>query len=105
GGRAGAGLGGGGKRQGKKYNRGRGGGQALTPSTGRGFGGMSRCSLTSPPSHKRVVTIMASAIHTRPPCFLTRSSSACTCPRSRGCSTRYSCTACPCRPERAHQSA
>ena len=27
-------------------------------------------SLTSPPSHKRVLTIMASAIHTMPPCFL-----------------------------------
>ena len=59
------------------------------------------CSLTSPASHKRVRTIMASAIHTMPPWVLTRISSACTCPRSRGCSTRYSCTACPWTPARA----
>src|SRR4029434_10783784 len=56
---------------------------------------MSRCSLTSPPSHKRVLTIIASAIHTMPPCFLTRSSSACTCPQSRGCLTRWLLTALP----------
>ena len=33
------------------------------------------CSLTSPPSHKRVQTIIAKAIQTIPPCFLTRISS------------------------------
>ena len=54
---------------------------------------------------QRVLTIMARAIHTMPLCFLTRSSSACTCPKSRGCSTRDSCTACPCRPERARHAA
>ena len=38
--------------------------------------------LTSPPSHKRVQTIIAKAIQTIPPCFLTPDlSSACTCPR------------------------
>ena len=31
---------------------------------------MSRCALTSPPSHKRVLTIMASAIHTMRALFL-----------------------------------
>ena len=41
------------------------------------------------------VPIMASAIHTRLPCCLTRLASACPCPKSRGCATRYSCTACP----------
>ena len=66
---------------------------------------MSRCSLTSPASHKRVLTIMASAIHTMPPCFLTRISSAWTWPRSRGCSTRCSCTAWPWRPARAPHAA
>ena len=30
--------------------------------------GLSRCSRTSPPSHTRVLTIMAKAIHTMPPC-------------------------------------
>ena len=67
--------------------------------------GQSRGALTSPPSHKRGVTIMASAIQTMPPCCWTRRSSACTWPRSRGGSTRYACTACPCRPARAHPSA
>src|SRR5437016_1563325 len=86
-------------------NSGRGAAQRRTRSISRRIRGMSRCSLTSPPSHRRVCTIMAMAIQTIPPCFLTRSSSACTCPRSRGCSTRYSCTAWPCRPERVHQSA
>ena len=38
---------------------------------------------------------MANAIQTMPPCIFTRISSACTCPRSRGCSTRCSCTAWP----------
>ena len=36
---------------------------AFTRSTSRRIRAMSRCSLTSPPSHKRVLTIMASAIH------------------------------------------
>ena len=46
--------------------------QRLTRAVSRRIKGTSRCSLTSPPSHKRVVTSMASAIHTIPPCFLTR---------------------------------
>ena len=78
---------------------------ARTRSISRRISGMSRCSLTSPASHKRVLTIMASAIQTMPPCFLTRISSACTCPRSRGCSTRCSCTAWPWRPARAPHAA
>ena len=45
--------------------------------------------------HTRVETIMARAIQTMPPCLLTRLSSACTGPRSRGCSTRCSWTAWP----------
>jgi len=64
---------------------------------------MSRGSLTSPANHSRVLTIMASAIHTMLPCCLTRMSSACTCPRSRGCSTRCSCTAWTWTPPRAIQ--
>jgi hypothetical protein len=79
--------------------------QRRTRSISRRIRGRSRGALTSPPIHKRVLLIIASAIHTIPPCFLTRSSSACTCPKSRGCSTRYSCTTCPRRPERAHQAA
>ena len=55
--------------------------------------GRSRRSLTTPPNHKRVLTISASAIQTIPPWRLTRHSSAWTCPRSRGCSTRCACTA------------
>src|SRR6266567_4176537 len=82
-------------------NRGRWAAQRLTRSISRRINDMSRCSLTSPPSHKRVQTIIAKAIQTIPPCFLTRISSACTCPRSRGCSTRCSCTACPWAPPRA----
>jgi hypothetical protein len=66
---------------------------------------LSRGSLTSPASHRRVVTIMASAIHTMAPCVLTRLASACPCPRSRGCSTRDSWTAWPGRPARAHHVA
>ena len=57
--------------------------------------GRSRCALTSPPSHTRVLPIMARAIRTLPPWCLTRSSSACPCPRARGCSTRDSGTAWP----------
>src|SRR5215831_13485304 len=66
---------------------------ARTRATRRRIRDKSRCSLTSPPSHNRVLTIIASAIHTMPPCFLTRISSACTCPRSRGLWTQCSCTA------------
>src|SRR4029434_2467411 len=57
-------------------NKGRRAAQRFTRSISRRIRGMSRCSLTSPPSHKRVLTIMASAIHTMTPCFLTRISSA-----------------------------
>ena len=71
-----------------QIKRGRHAAQRLTRLLSRRIRGMSRCALTSPPSHKRVLTIIASAIHTTPLCFLTRSSSACTCPKSRGCSTR-----------------
>src|SRR5437764_2143887 len=88
-----------------QHNSGRGAAQRRTRSISRRIRGRSRCSLTSPPSHRRVCTIRAMAIQTIPPCFWTRSSSACTCPRSRGGSTRDSCTAWPCRPERVHQSA
>jgi transposase len=76
-------------------NSGRCAAQRRTRLISRRIKGRSRCALTSPPSHSRVFTIMAMAIQTIPLCFLTRSSSACTCPRSRGCSTRYSCTAWP----------
>src|SRR6266480_4924875 len=41
--------------------------QRRTRSISRRIRVMSRCSLTSPPSHKRVLTIIASAIHTMPP--------------------------------------
>jgi hypothetical protein len=72
-------------------------------AAGSGAGHAARC--PHPPRHQRVVTLRASAIHTMPPCVLTHSSAACPCPRSRGGSTRYACTAWPCRPARAHQSA
>src|SRR5207248_3286950 len=52
-------------------NRGRWAAQRLTRSIRRRINGMSRCSLTSPPSHKRVQTMIAKAIQTIPPCFLT----------------------------------
>src|SRR5215813_7771287 len=85
--------------------RGRRVAQRRTRSISRRIRGRSRCALTSPPSHSRVCTLMAIAIQTIPPCCLTRSASACTCLRSRGCSPRYACTAWPCCPERVHQSA
>ena len=56
--------------------------QRRTRAMSRRIRGMSRCALTSPASHKRVRTIIARAIHTMPPCVLTRISSACTCPGS-----------------------
>jgi hypothetical protein len=65
--------------------------------------GRSRCSLPSPASHNRRLPSSANAIPTMPPCFLTRLSSACTCPRSRGCSTRCGGTACPWPPPRPSQ--
>jgi hypothetical protein len=85
--------------------RGRRAAPRLTRASRRRLRGLARCALPSPPHHKRVVTIRASALHTRPPCFCTRLSSACPCPRARGGATTSSWTACPCRPERAHQSA
>ena len=66
---------------------------------------MSRCARTSPASHNRVETIMASAIQTMPPCLLMPISSACPWPRSRGCSTRCAWTAWPWRPARAPHAA
>src|SRR5207244_5737307 len=86
-------------------NRGRGVAQRRSRSISRRSNDLARGSLTSPPSHKRVWTLMAKAIQTMPPCFFTRISSACTCPQSRGCSTKHSWTACPCFPERAHHAA
>ena len=65
-------------------NSGRCAAQRRTRSISRRIRGRSRCSLTSPPSYTRVVTLMASALDTMPPCVLRRSSSACTCPKSRG---------------------
>jgi len=56
------------------------------------------CVLSVP---NRALPIMASAIQRWPPCRLTRLASAGTCPRSRGSSTRGTCTAWPCRPARA----
>jgi hypothetical protein len=85
--------------------QGRGKAQARTRSISRRSSAMSRCSLISPASHKRVLTIMASAIHTTPPCFLTRISSACTWPRARGCSTRCSWIAWPWTPARRNHAA
>ncbi len=65
-----------------------GGVAAWTSSIRRRIRAPSRCGLTTPPSHNRVETIIAIASQTTPPCRRTRSSSACTCPRSRGTSTR-----------------
>ena len=79
--------------------------QARTRSIRRRINIMSRCLLTSPASHRRVLTIIARAIQTTPPCFLTRISSACTCPRARGRSTTCSWTAWPCMPARCNQAA
>ena len=76
-------------------NRGRWAAQRLTRSISRRINGLSRGALTSPANHTRVRTIIARAIHTLLPWVLTRISSACTCPRSRGCATRCSWTACP----------
>ena len=76
-----------------------------TRSRRRRISGISRGARTSPASHRRVLTIIASALHTRPPGVLTRISSACTWPRSRGRSTRGAWTAWPCRPARAPHAA
>jgi len=70
-----------------QHQSGRGAAPRWTAAINRGISVMSRCSLTSPPSHTRVRTIRASAIHTRPPGVLTRRASACTGPQSRGGST------------------
>src|SRR4029434_2048553 len=78
-------------------NKGRRAAQRFTRSISRRIRGRARCSLNSPPSHKRVLTIMASAIHTMPPCFLTRISSAFTCPRSPGRSATHPFSASPLR--------
>jgi hypothetical protein len=67
--------------------------------------GMSRGTLTSPASPKRVRTISARALPTRSPGVFTRIASACTWPSSRGGSTPSSWTACPCCPARAHHAA
>src|SRR5262249_23689163 len=58
----------------------------------------SRVTPTTPPSHSRDDTTIAMAIQATPPAIRTRSSSACTWPRSRGCWTNSCCTAALWRP-------
>ncbi len=86
-------------------SRGQGRAQAHTRSLRRRISVMSRGSLTAPARHTRVLTSLASPIHTTPPGVLTRRSSACTGPRSRGGSTPCSCTACPWTPARRNACA
>lgn len=83
-----------------QHKRGRGSAQRRTRSLSRRLQGMSRSSLTSPASPTRVATLIARTIQTLPLGRLTRLSSACTWPRSRGGSTRYAWTVCPWRPAR-----
>src|SRR5579859_6622868 len=59
---------------------------------------LSRWALTTPPSHRRVGTATAMASQSTPCCTLARISSACTCPRSRGCTTCSWWTCSQCRP-------
>lgn len=76
-----------------QYNIGRHNALRLTRSIRRRINRSSRSGATAPPSHSRVVTCMAKASQTiRPRRHLTRSSSHCTSPNSRGCSTRCCCT-------------
>jgi len=78
-------------------NRGRRATPRLTRLVSRRRRGRSCCALTSPPRYRRVLTIIASAIQTLPPCYLTRRALAWPWPRSWGGSTTDSCTAWPCR--------
>ena len=79
--------------------------QRLTRSLSRRITGLSRGVLTSPARHTRVLTSLASAIHTRPPWVWTRIAAAWTGPRAQGGSTRGAWTAWPWCPARAHQAA
>ena len=68
----------------------------------RRISGVSRCALTAPPSHNRLVTVSAIATHSTPPTSRTRGSSArtgppSTRPASTTCSwTRRHCLPAPC---------
>lgn len=65
---------------------------AFDPPSSRPMKAALRCGLTSAPSHKRVCTWMAMANQSTAPSALTRNSSHCTWPSTRGCSTKCSCT-------------
>jgi hypothetical protein len=85
--------------------RGRGRAPRRPRSMSRRISGRSRGGLTAPASPRRVLSISAQALPTRPPCVLTPIASACTCPRARGGSPRGACTAGPWTPARASHPA